>query len=75
MQRPVSGMHIAHGLMHRRSLGFELGEGLDRKSCNDVIRSFSKQGFYGTKNERSKAGRLIWLVTWIRYRGRTRTAS
>ena len=39
MQRLVSGMHIAHGLMHRRSLDFELGGGLNRKSCNDVIRS------------------------------------
>ena len=39
MQRLVSGMHIAHGLMHRCNLDFELGRGLNRKSCNDVIRS------------------------------------
>ena len=32
MQQLVSGMHIAHGLMHRRSLDFELGGGLNRKS-------------------------------------------
>ena len=75
MQRPVSGMRFAHGLMHRRSLNFELGGGLNRKSCNDVVRKFLKRGTsYGTKNERSKAGRLIWLVTWSCYRGRTRTA-
>ena len=40
MQRPVFGMHIAHGLMYRPSLDFELGGGLNRKSCNDVTRSF-----------------------------------
>ena len=39
MQRPVSGMHIARGLMHRRSLNFLLGGGLNRKSYNDVVRS------------------------------------
>ena len=27
IQQPVSGMHIAHGLMHRRSQDFGLGEG------------------------------------------------
>ena len=31
MQQPVSGIHIAHGLMHRCSLDFELGGGLNRK--------------------------------------------
>ena len=34
-----------------------------------------RETFYGTKNERSKAGHLIWLVTWICYRGRTKAAS
>ena len=38
-QQPVSGMHISHSLMHRRSLGFKLKGGLNRKLCNDV-RSF-----------------------------------
>ena len=46
MQRLVSGMHIAHGLMHRRSLDFELGGWLNLKSCNDVIRSPSKKGLF-----------------------------
>ena len=32
MQQPVSGMHIAYGLMHRRSQDFELGGGLNCKS-------------------------------------------
>ena len=32
MQRPVSGAYIAHGLMHRRSLDFGLGGGLNCKS-------------------------------------------
>ena len=64
MERPVSGMHIAHGLMHWRSLDFELGGGLNRKS--HAMRSsevFQKRTFYGTKNERLKSGGLIWYVT------------
>ena len=34
MQQPVSGVNIAHGLMHtgKCSLDFELGGGLNRKS-------------------------------------------
>ena len=32
MQQPVSGMHIEHGLMLRRSQDFGLGGGLNRKS-------------------------------------------
>ena len=32
MQQQVSGMHIAHGLMHRRSQDFGLGGGLNRQS-------------------------------------------
>ena len=32
MQQPVSGKHIAHGLMHMRSQDFGLGGGLNRKS-------------------------------------------
>ena len=31
MQPPVSGIHIAHGLMYRRSQDFGLGGGLNRK--------------------------------------------
>ena len=32
MPQPVSGMRIAHGLLHRRSQDFGLGVGLNRKS-------------------------------------------
>ena len=32
MQQPVSGVHIAHGLMHKRSQDFGLKGGLNRKS-------------------------------------------
>ena len=60
MQRPVSGMHIAHGLMHRRSLNFELGGGLNRKSCNDVVRSFWQEGlFTGQRMKDQKLG--VWF--------------
>ena len=57
MQRPVSGMHIAHGLMHRRSLDFELGGGLNRKSCNDVIKSPRKEGLF--------MGLRIKIKSWV----------
>ena len=46
MPQPVSGMRIAHGLMHRRSQDFGLGGGLNRKSQftgNDVIKKFQKE--------------------------------
>ena len=60
MQQPVSGIHIAHSLMHRCSLDFELGGGLNRKShAMTSSEVFLKSGtFYGTKNERSKAESL-----------------
>ena len=60
MQQPVSGMHIAHSLMHRRSQDFELGEGLN-SAAHAMTSSeiFEKRDFFGTKNERSKAGGLI----------------
>ena len=32
MQKPVSGMHTAHSLIHRRSQDFKLGEAANRKS-------------------------------------------
>ena len=78
MPRLVSGMHIAHDLMHRRSLDFEFWIG--RRAKLQIMQwrhqKFLKRGtFYGRKNERSKAGRLIWLITWIYYRGRTKAAS
>ena len=52
-------MHITHGLMHKRSLDFELGR-LNRKSCNDIIRSFWKVGlFMGWRMKDQKLG--VWF--------------
>ena len=46
MQQPVSGMHIAHGLMHRRSQDFELGGGLNRTShAMTSLEIFEKRDF------------------------------
>ena len=60
MPQPVSGMRIAHGLLHRRSQDFGLGEGLNRKShAMTSSEIFKKRDFCGTKNERSKAGGLL----------------
>ena len=60
MQQPVSGIHIAHGLMLVRSLDFELGRGLYCKSCNDVIRSFWKKGLLmGQRMKGQKLG--VWF--------------
>ena len=57
MQQPVPGMHIAHGLMHRRSQDFGLGGGLNRKSHTMTSSEiFEKRDFYGTKNEDQKLG-------------------
>ena len=57
MPQPVSGMRIAHGLMHRRSQDFGLGGELNRKLHAMTSQKFSKrETFCGTKNERSKAG-------------------
>ena len=59
MQQPVSGAHIAHGLMHRCSLDFEYGGELNRKSHAMTSSEVFESGtFYGTKNERSKAKSL-----------------
>ena len=59
MQQPVSGIHIAHGLMHGCSLDFEQGGGLNRKTHAMTSSEFLKsETFYGTKNERSKAKSL-----------------
>ena len=60
MQRPVSGMHIADGLMHRRSLDFELRGGLNHESYNDVIKSFWTEGlFMGQRMKDQKLG--VWF--------------
>ena len=60
MQQPLSGMHVAHGLMHRRSQDFGLGGGLNRNShamtSSEIV---EKRNFLWDKDERSKAGDLI----------------
>ena len=68
-------MHIAHGLIHRRSQDFGLN-GPNRKShAMTSSKFFEKREFFGTKNERSEAGGLVWHVTRTLLKGRTRTAS
>ena len=48
-------MHIAHGLLHRRSQGFGLWGGLNRNShAMTTSEIFEKRDFLWTKNERSK---------------------
>ena len=50
------------------------GRGRNRTSHATTSLKFSKRGtFYGTKNERSKAGGLVLLVTRIFLKGKTRT--
>ena len=58
MQQPVSGMHIAHGLMYRRSQDFGLGEGLNRKS-HAITSSeiFEKRDFLWDKEWKIKSWR------------------
>ena len=55
MQRLASGMHIAHKLMYRPSQDFELGGRLNHKSCNDVIRTFWKEGLLWDKEWKIKS--------------------
>ena len=60
MPQPVSGMRIAHGLMHRRSQDFGLGGELNHKShAMKSSEIFEKREFLWAKNERSKARSLI----------------
>ena len=60
MLQSVSGMRTAHGLMHKRSQDFGLGGGLNREShAMTSSEIFKKRDFYGTKNEKSKAGSLL----------------
>ena len=50
MQLPVSGMHIAYGLMHKRSEDFGLGGGLNRKShAMTSLEIFEKRDFLWDK--------------------------
>ena len=76
MQRQVSGMHIAHDLMHNISVARIFDRGAKPQiTCNDVIRNVQRVTFYGTKDERSEAGRLVWHVTKILLKGKDRTTS
>ena len=49
MQQPESGMHIAHGLRYRRSLGFELGGGLNPNHAMTSSEVFEKRDFLWDK--------------------------
>ena len=50
-------MHIAHGLMHRRSLDFGLGGGLNRKShAMTSSEIFEKETFMGQIIKDQKLG-------------------
>ena len=56
MQQPVSGMLIAHGLMHRRSQDFGLGGGLNRKSHGMMSSEvFEKREFLWDKELKIKS--------------------
>ena len=66
MQQPVAGMHIAHGLMHRRSQDFELVGGQTANHTQRRHQKFSKRKtFYDTENEKSQVGGLVWPATKI----------
>ena len=58
MQQPISGIHIAQGLMHRCSLDFELGGGLNRKShAMTSLEVFEKWDFFiGQRMKDQKLG-------------------
>ena len=70
MQQPVSGMHIARGLMHRRSQDFGLGGGPNRKShAMTSSEIFKKRNFLRDK-ERSQVEGLVWPATIILLKGK-----
>ena len=56
MQQPVSGMHIAHGLMHRRSQDFGLGWGGPNRKSHAMTSSkiFEERLFMGQRMEDQK---------------------
>ena len=55
MQQPVSGMHVAHGLMRGVAKILDRRGGLNRKSHAISSSKFSKrETLYGTKNEDQK---------------------
>ena len=57
MQRPVSGMHIALGLMHTRSQDFGLLGAKLQITCYDVMKNSRKEGlFMGQRMKDQKLG-------------------
>ena len=63
MQRQVSGMHVAHGLMPKRSQDFGLGGPNGKSHAMKSSEIFEKRFFFGTKNARSEARSLDWHLT------------
>ena len=56
MQQPVSGMPIAHGLMHRRSQVFRSGGGPNRKSHAMKSSEIFKKRGQRMKNQKLGSG-------------------
>ena len=69
MQHQVSGMHIAHGLMHRCSQYFGLGGPNHKSHAITSSEIFEKREFLWAKNERSEAGGLVWHIIRILLNG------
>ena len=69
MQRQVSGMHIAHGFMHRRNQDFALG-GQIANHMQRRHEKFSRGTFYWRKNKRSEAEGLVWYGSRILLKGK-----
>ena len=59
LENQVSGMHIAHGLMHRCSQYFGLGGPNHKSHAITSSEIFEKREFLWAKNERSEAGGLV----------------
>ena len=72
MQQQVSGMHNAHGLMHKRTGSQDFGfGGPNRKShAMTSLEIFEKREFLWAKNERSEAGGLVWHKIRILLKGK-----
>ena len=73
MQQQVSGMHIAHGVMHMRTGSQDLGLGGPNRKSLAMTSSeiFEKREFLWAKNERSEAGGLVWLKIRILLKGKS----
>ena len=60
MQRPAFGMHIAHGLTHKRSQDYRLRGAKLQIKCNDVIKILQKERlFMGQRMKDQKLG--VWF--------------